>query len=142
MADPLSSLGGFFELSLADPMTLVTNLIVSTIVSGIVILVIVMLFAKKFAESVSPMNAFILAFVVTLINLFGVVGILGSFLITLPMGNLIVLLLPVIVWIALVKLFFREMSFLHVVMISVVCYLLGVYVIPMLVWAVIALLPL
>jgi hypothetical protein len=141
MADPLSSLGGVFELSLADPMGLVTNLIVSTIVSGIVILVIVMLFAKKFAESVSPLNAFILAFVVTLINLFGVVGLLGGILISLPLGSIIVMLLPILVWIVLVKVFFKEMSFLHVVIISFVCYLVSIYVIPMLVGTVGALLP-
>jgi len=141
MAEPLSSLGGVFGLSFADPLGLVTNLILSTIVGGIVILVIVMLFAKKFSESVSPLNAFILAFVVTLINLFGVVAILGGLLVLLPMGSLIAMLLPVLVWIVLVKLFFKEMSLLHVLIISVVCYFVSIYLIPILVRTVASLLP-
>jgi hypothetical protein len=133
MADPLSSLTGILSLSFADPMELVTNLILSTVVGGIVILIIVMLFAKKFAEEASPLNAFILAFVVSLINIFGVVAILGGLLAMLPLGGIIVMLLPVLVWIVLVKLFFKEMSLLHVLIISVVCYLLSIYLIPMLI---------
>ena len=133
MADPLSSLTSVLELSFANPMGLVINLILSTIVGGIVILVIIMLFAKKFGEQVSPLNAFILSFIVSLINLFGVVGILGSLLMMIPFGGLITMLLPILVWIVLVKIFFKEISLLHVLIISVICYFVSIYLIPMLV---------
>jgi len=133
MAEPLSPLAGILELSFANPIGLVMNLILSTIVGGIVILVIIMIFSKKFGEQVSPLNAFILAFIVSLINLFGVVGILGSLLIMIPFGGLITMLLPILVWVVLVKVFFREMSLLHVLIISVICYFVSIYLVPMLV---------
>lgn len=142
MADPLSSLTSVLELSFANPMGLVINLILSTIVGGIVILVIIMLFAKKFGEQVSPLNAFILAFIVSLINLFGVVGILGSLLMMIPFGGLITMLLPILVWVVLVKVFFREMSLLHVLIISVICYFVSIYLVPMLVGTVAGFIPL
>lgn len=141
MAEPLSALTGILDLSFANPMGLVMNLILSTIVGGIVILVIVMVFAKKFSEEAHPLNAFILAFLVSLINLFGVVGILGSMLMMIPFGGLITMLLPILVWIVLVKLFFKEMSLLHVLIISVVCYFVSIYLIPILVRTVASLLP-
>ncbi len=137
----LSSLTSILELSLTDPIGLATNLIISTIVSGIVILVIVMIFAKKFAEQANPVNAFILALVVTVINLFGIVAILGGVLAMLPFGSLVIMLLPVLVWIVLMKLFFRDVSFLHVLVMAVICYLVSIYIVPMLVVSVASLIP-
>ncbi|UCD03434.1 MAG: hypothetical protein JSV63_02275 [Candidatus Aenigmatarchaeota archaeon] len=133
MADPLSSLTGIMELSLSNPMGLITGLILSTIVGGIVILIIVEILARRFNTQIRPLNAFILAFVVSLINLFGVVALLGGFLAAVPMGSIIVLVLPVLVWIVLVKLFFRDLSLLPVLIIGVVGYFVSIYIVPILV---------
>ncbi|MCD6496225.1 MAG: hypothetical protein J7K54_03065 [Candidatus Aenigmarchaeota archaeon] len=133
MADPVSSLSGILEMSLANPMGLLLGIVLSTVIGGAVILVIIEILAKKFSESVKPLNAFILAFVVSLINLFGVVSLLGGLLSMLPLGGLLTMLLPILVWIVLVKLFFREMELVHVLIISVLCYLVSIYLVPLLV---------
>lgn len=142
MADLISSIPGLSGLSFADPIALVFGLILSTIIGGIVILIIVGIFAKKFSESIKPLNAFILAFVVSLINIFGVIGILGSFLAAVPLGGIVVLVLPILVWFVLLKVFFGEMELLHLLILSVVCYLVSIYLIPMLTGMVRGLLPL
>jgi hypothetical protein len=142
MADPLSSLSGIMELTLSNPVGLVTGLILSTIVGGIVILIIVELLARKFAAEIKPLNAFLLAFVVSLINLFGVVSLLGGFLMAIPMGSIVVLLLPIIVWIVLVKVFFSDLGIVPLLIISVIGYFVSIYIVPMLVSLIAGFLPL
>ena len=97
------------------------------------ILIIVEIFAKKFSEEVNPMHAFLLAFIVSMINMFGLIPLLGGFVSALPFAGILVMVLPVLVWFVLVKLFFGDLELLHVLVISVVCYLLSIYLIPMLV---------
>jgi len=145
MADALTGLNAFLEnlqLNFGNPIGLATNLILSTIVGGIVILVVVEIFAKKFAEDVNPMHAFLLVLVISLINIFGIVPILGSFLAIIPFAGILIMLLPVLVWIVLMKLFFRDMEMLHILIISVLCYFLSIYVIPSLVAIVSGFIPL
>jgi hypothetical protein len=136
MADALTLLNEFLgnlNLNFGNPIGLATNLVLSTIVGGIVILVIVEIFAKKFAEDVNPMHAFLLVLVVSLINILGVMSLLGSFLAIIPVLGILVVILPVLVWIVLVKLFFRDMEILHVLIIGVLGYFLSIYVIPSLI---------
>jgi hypothetical protein len=100
MADALTLLNEFLgnlNLNFGNPIGLATNLVLSTIVGGIVILVIVEIFAKKFAEDVNPMHAFLLVLVVSLINILGVMSLLGSFLAIIPVLGILVVILPVLV---------------------------------------------
>ena len=136
MADALSGLNSFLgglQLSFGNPIGLAMNLILSTIVGGVVILVIVEVFAKKFKEQVKPLNAFLLALVSSLINIFGIVPMLGQYLAMLPMVGFLVIVLPIIVWIVLTKLFFKGLKLTHAVMMGVVCYFVSLYVLPMLI---------
>ena len=145
MADALSVLNGFLQslqLNFSNPVGLVINLILSTIVGGIVILIVAELFAKKFSEEIKAVNAFLLVLVASLIQLLGIVPLLGQFLIMVPMVGLLLVALPVIVWIVLVKVFFRKMRILHAVLLGVVCYFLTLYVIPVLVGMVSGFIPL
>ncbi len=145
MADALTGLNAFLEnlqLNFGNPIGLATNLILSTIVGGIVILVVVEILAKKFSEEVNPMHAFLIVLVISLINIFGIVPILGSFLAIIPFAGVLIMLLPVLVWIVLVKVFFRDMEMLHILIISVLCYFLSIYVIPSLVAIVSGFIPL
>lgn len=145
MADALTGLNAFLEnlqLNFGNPIGLATNLILSTIVGGIVILVVVEILAKKFSEEVNPMHAFLIVLVISLINIFGIVPILGSFLAIIPFAGILIMLLPVLVWIVLMKLFFRDMEMLHILIISVLCYFLSIYVIPSLVAIVSGFIPL
>jgi hypothetical protein len=133
-------LGGFLDLSaiynLATSSTydywimLGVNLIISTIVGGIVLLIVLEVFSKKFGERVSPMNAFIVVLLVNVINLIGLMGILLPFVAAIPYGSII---LPLLVWIVFIKIFFGELSFLHVVIIAVVFFALTILVVPALV---------
>jgi hypothetical protein len=136
MADAFSSLNGFLgglELNFANPIGLATNILLSTIVGGIVILIIVEIFAKKFSQSVNPLHAFFVSLIVSLINVLGIMAVLGGFVSMLPFAGIISMFLPIIVWIVLIKLFFRELEMAHVLIISLICYILSIFLIPSLV---------
>jgi hypothetical protein len=136
MADALTGLNDFLgnlQLDFGNPIGMATNLILSTIVGGIVILVVVEILAKKFSEEVNPMHAFLLALSVNIINIPIVMGLLYGFLSYIPLMGLIAGFLPVIIWIVLTKLFFRDMGIMPILIIGVLGYFLSIYVIPSLV---------
>ena len=136
MADVLTSLNeilGNLQLDFGNPIGLATNLILSTIVGGIVILVVVEILAKKFSEEVNPLHAFMLALCINIINLPIIMGLLYTFISFIPLMGLIAGFLPIIIWIVLTKLFFRDMSIMPVLIIAVLGYFLSMFVIPLLV---------
>ncbi len=136
MADLLSMLNEFMGglgLNFANPFGLLMNVLLSTIVSGIVILIIVEIFAKKTSASVNPLHAFGVSLVISLINMFGVIALLGAFVAVLPFAGIIGMLLPVLVWLIILKLFFKDMGLGYILIISVICYLLSIFLIPSLV---------
>ena len=136
MADALTTLDSFLgnlQFDFGNPIGMATNLILSTIVSGIVILVVVEIFSKKFSQDVNPMHAFMLALVVNIINIPIVMGLLYTFLSYIPLIGIIASLIPIIIWIGLTKLFFKEMGILQVLVIGVLGYFLSIYVVPSLV---------
>ncbi|RLF26120.1 MAG: hypothetical protein DRN05_07480, partial [Thermoplasmata archaeon] len=103
------------------------NFILSTIVGGILLVIIVEIFSHKFGESVKPANSFLVVLVANLINFFGIMGLLVSFLAVIPFIGII---LPVVVWIVLIKAFFGEMAMLHAAIVGVVFFVLTIFVIP------------
>ena len=136
MADALTGINSFLEtlqLNFGNPIGLASNLILSTIVGGIVMLVVIEIFAKKFSAEVNPLHAFLIVLVISIINIFGIVPILGSMLSMLPFAGLLIMILPILVWIILVKVFFRDLEMLHVLIIGVLGYFISLYVIPYLV---------
>ena len=136
MADVLTTLNDFLgsmELNFGNPVGLGLNIFLSTIIGGIVILIVVEIFSKKFAEEVNPMHAFLLALAINVINLPIVMGLLYAFIATVPFLGLIAGFLPIIIWIVLTKLLFREMAMLHVLLIAVIGYSLSIFLIPSLV---------
>ncbi len=136
MADALTGLNDFLgnlQLDFGNPIGMATNLILSTIVGGIVILIVVEILAKKFSEEVNPMHAFMLALSVNIINIPIVMGLLYNVLSYIPLMGLVAGFLPLIIWLALTKLFFRDMSIMPVLIIAVLGYLLSMFVIPILV---------
>lgn len=106
------------------------NLVVSTIVMGIVLMVILEIISKAWGEPVKVTNAFLVALLINIINLPIITGLLGSFITLIPFGLLI---FPLIVWIVLIKAFFREMSLIHSVILGVIGFILSIYLIPILV---------
>ena len=51
----------------------------------------------------------------------------------LPFAGILTMVLPVLVWVVVLKVLFTDLSILHVLIISVICYLLSIYLIPSLV---------
>jgi hypothetical protein len=136
MADALTGLNDFLgnlQLDFANPIGMATNLILSTIVGGIVILIVAEILSKKFSQDVNPLHAFMLALSVNIINIPIVMGLLYSVLSYIPLMGLVAGFLPLIIWIVLTKLFFRDMSILPVLIIAVLGYGLTMFLVPMLV---------
>jgi len=100
------------------------NLIISTIVGGIVILLLLEVIGKAWGEKIKPVNAFLLVIVINIVNLLGVMAFIAPYV---PFAGL---LLPIIVWIVLVKVFFKEMSLLHAVITGIVGYAISIYLVP------------
>jgi len=100
------------------------DLILSTLVAGIVLIVLAEVFSRFFGESIKPQNAFLISLLgniaILLIFMFG----LASFV---PMGSIIV---PLLVWFILMKVFFSEMKILHAFLVAVLFFFLTILIIP------------
>jgi len=112
------------------------NLIVSTLVGGLVLLVILQILSRAWGESVSTSNTFL---VVLLINLINLVGILGFVSLALPGAPM--LIIPILVWIILIKAFFRSMGWLHAIAVGIIGWLVSTMIVPGLVSVVMGLVP-
>ncbi len=108
-------------------MSLGINLIVSTIVGGVVILILLEAISKAWGERVKPVNAFLLVLVINLVNLLGIMAFVAPYV---PYAGYV---LPIIVWIVLVKVFFGEMGMKHAVITGIVGYIISILLIPSLV---------
>jgi|YelNatPaOPRAMG01_1025707.scaffolds.fasta_scaffold147977_2 hypothetical protein len=124
MADILTSIIGNFNIT--DPINIGINLILSTLIGGIVMLIVLEIIAKEFHESVNPMHAFLLVLLINIINIVGLLGIVAS-LISFP---LIWIILPIVIWIVLVKLLFRDLKISHVLIVAIIGYIITIYLIP------------
>lgn len=109
------------------------NLILSTIIGGLVLLIILEIVGKEWGESVHPVNSFILVLIINIINLLGVVNLLGFI-------TYYVFIVPLLVWIVLVKAFFHEMEFKHAIVVGIIGYLISIFVVPYLVGLIVGLL--
>lgn len=118
------------SLNLGNPLALLLNLVVSTIVGGIVFLVVVEVFAKAFSEEASAGKAFLVVLVINIINILGILGLVTPYLAMVPFAGYIMLILPLLIWIGLVKAFFGGMEIAHVAAIAVVGYILSIIVFP------------
>ncbi len=114
------------------------NLIISTIIGGIILIIVLEAFSKAFKEPVKPANAFIAVLVVNIINLIGVMGLLLPYLGAIPYLSMI---LPLLIWIVMVKAFFGELSILHAVGVGIIFYIITIFVLPIVVGYVMVFVP-
>jgi hypothetical protein len=126
LTDFVTSLGVTFE----NPITMLVNIILSTVIMGIILLIIVEIIGKQFSEEVNPIHAFLVALVINIINIPIIFGLISSFVSFIPFLPII---LPLIIWIIVVKLFFRDMEMLHAVIVGVIGFVLSIFLIPYLV---------
>ena len=129
-ADILTNLVTSLGMDFTNPITLAINIIVSTIIGGIVLLILVEIIGKKFSEEVHPANAFLVVLIINLINLLGILAFVVPYISFIPF---LPVALPVLVWIILIKLFFRDMSIIHAVIVGVIGWVLSIFLVPYLV---------
>lgn len=107
--------------------SIITNLVIGTIVGGILLIVILGVFNRIYGEMLDYKRAFIVVLLANIINLVGVAGLLSSILAPIP---LIGLILPILIWVLLLKLFFEDMSFLHALITGVVFFAVTIIAVP------------
>lgn len=117
----------------SSPISLAINILLSTLIGGIILLVLVEIIGKKFSEKINPINAFLAMLVINLINFLGILGFLTPYISGMPFSYMIIMILPVVIWIVLMKVFFKSMKIQHAVMVGVIGYVLSIFVIPMIV---------
>ncbi|UCC91449.1 MAG: hypothetical protein JSV39_04020 [Candidatus Aenigmatarchaeota archaeon] len=129
-ADILTNLITSLGVDFTSPITLAINVIVSTIIGGIVLLVLVEIVGKKFSEEVHPANAFLVVLIINIINLPIVMAFIGPMISFIPFLPVV---LPILIWIVMIKLFFKEMSFLHAIIVGGIGWGLSIVLVPLLV---------
>ncbi|MBU0898697.1 MAG: hypothetical protein KKB03_02555 [Nanoarchaeota archaeon] len=106
------------------------SIILTTIIGGIVLIVLSKVLSRWTGNISNYGHAFMVVLVINIINFFGILGILLGFLYGIPFLGLI---LPVIVWIGLLKVFFGELNTKGVIILGVISYILSMTLIPILV---------
>ncbi len=127
----LFDLNSIYEFATAQTASYWINLgvsiLISTIVTGIILVIVMQLVSRRTGESIKPANAFLVVLLVNVINYFGIMGIMLSFIAAVPF---MALALPAIIWILLLKLFFGSMRWIHIVIIGLVFYGISLYIVP------------
>jgi hypothetical protein len=125
--DPNTVMGFANGQSAGSWLALGINTILSTIVGGIVLMVLVEIFSHKFGESIKPQNAFLVVLIANVVTNFGILGLLSGFLASV---SFLIIILPLVVWFVLIKLFFHEMNILHAFLAAVIFFVLSMLLIP------------
>ncbi len=108
------------------------DVIVSTIIGGFILLLIVELFSHKFNEPIKPGNAFLVVLIANVINFLGIIGILGMVLPGILLNGFGGIALNFLVWLGLLKGFFADMGWAHVLIIALVMLGASVMITPLL----------
>jgi len=114
------------------------TLFVSTIITGILLVVVLMMTSRQTGEQTKVANAFIVILLINAINIFGIMGLMLSFVAAVPLAGFI---FPIMVWVLFIKLFFRNLDWLHAIVIGVVSFAISVYVAPYITSFVLTLIP-
>ncbi len=110
--------------------TIIINLVISTLVGGIVLILVLMAFNRMYGEMLVLKRAFVVVFIVNVINFVGVVGFLIPVIAGIPFIGII---LPLLIWVAMLKVFFEDLSILHALIVGAVFFVLTIVAVPYLV---------
>jgi hypothetical protein len=139
----LFDLNSVFEFATSQSASYWINLgvtfLLSSIITGVLLVVVMSIASKETGEPVKVGNAFLVVLLVNLINFFGIMGIMLSFMTVVPFAALI---LPAVIWIVLLKLFFGEMSLLHVLVIGIIFYAITLFAVPYITGFIVGFIPL
>ncbi|MFH1294664.1 MAG: hypothetical protein ABIH90_01845 [Candidatus Aenigmatarchaeota archaeon] len=103
------------------------NFLINILVGGIILVAILEIFGHHWGEHINPVNAFFAVFIATLINMFGITGILSSLL---PLGYYGAVVLSVVVWFVLIKAFFSDLEIKHAGIVSIVVVVANMLILP------------
>jgi hypothetical protein len=124
LLDPMSIFSFASTGTASGWISLGINLILSTLVAGIALIVLAEVFSHFFKESIKPQNAFLVSLIgniiITVVFMFGFVSFI-------PMSTIIV---PLLIWFLLTKVFFSEMNILHAFLVALVFFFITILVIP------------
>ena len=127
-------LGSAAQLASNDAMgfwaTIIINLVLSTVIGGIVLIIVLSFFNRIYGEMLNLKRAFMVVLLANILNFVGVVGLLTPIIGGIPFIGII---LPLLIWVVLLKLFFEDMSFLHALVVGAVFFALTIVLIPYLV---------
>ncbi|HDD45895.1 MAG TPA: hypothetical protein ENG42_00320 [Candidatus Aenigmarchaeota archaeon] len=127
MENVAESIAGL-DLSTLNPISIGINILVSTIITGIVILILAYILTRSSGGEINPINVFIIALITSIINATPVLSFFASLLPAVPFLHL---LLPLVLWILLLKLFIRDMELVHVLILALVCYIFTSFLLPL-----------
>ncbi len=106
------------------------NIGVSTIIGSIILLILF----KLFEEEPDIKHIFIIVFILNVINQFGVLGYIEPYVYAYPLGNTIVFLVPLFLWIIFIKYYassYSSLSLEHVLIIAAIGYIICTFVLPL-----------
>ncbi len=109
-----------------DWVSIGTGLILSTIIGGLVLVAILAIAGREWHEGIHPLRAFFVVLIINVINFFGILNIFSG-------GGYLLLILPLVIWIILLKVFFMGMAMKHVLILAVISYIVTLVVVPPLV---------
>lgn len=100
------------------------NVIISTIIGGLVLVAVMKVVEYEWGEGFGLGNAFIVVLIINAINIFGIIRYLTTYI---PMGALV---LPILIWVALIKAFFQDLTWKHALIVGVVGWILSIFIVP------------
>lgn len=128
-------LGSAAQLASSNPygfwVTIAINLVISSIVGGIVLVAVLWLFNRFYGEMLVYKRAFAVVLLANIIFFVGVMGLLTPIISAIPyLGTFSSIVIPIVIWILLLKLFFEDMSFLHTIIVGAVFFALTSMAVP------------
>ena len=140
-ADPLKALQPLIGSGTSYWLNLAIGMLVSTIVSGIILVIVIQVMKRKWSMDVKIINTFTMVLVASIIFYLGLIGFISPLIVAMPMASVVIYALPVLVWVLLAFMFFRQMPFLAMVIFAVLGYVITTFVSPQLVVYVLAYAP-
>ena len=121
---------------------LLSNLIISILVGGLVFLIVAKIVGSKLKDTIHIPRVFLAVAIINFINLPIIWGLTTKTITSIPLASIIFPFMPFLVWLGAIKIAFSEMPISHALLMSVIGYMLSIFVVPTLIWSVRGILPL
>jgi len=127
----LFDLNAMFEFAASETaaywISLGITFLLSTLITGILLMIVMGIASRETGVPVRVGNIFLVVALINLINFLGIMGLMISFIAGVPF---IVFILPALIWIGFLKLFFSDMRWLHILIIGIIFYAITLFIVP------------